>query len=169
MKCQLFVTVVVLFIGSAYAGPASKVEVLGEHMELLKPLVGAGWIGGYAGSEDVDIEIELRWQPNLDGKAVRYIREAVSLDYRAETQFYWNSSRGEVAFLSLDNEGNVGTGVAVADSTGIVLIGISHGADQDMEYKTTFEILSHGRLRDTFLRMENGEWVRGHVQEFVTQ
>jgi hypothetical protein len=85
------------------------------------------------------------------------------------THFYWNPSRGEVCFISLNSRGIVGEGIVTAEGGRIVLHGNSHRSDEIIEFKTTIEIDPKGTLRDTFLRMENGEWVQGHLQEFVAK
>ena len=103
------------------------------------------------------------------GRAVRYTREVEAVDFSGLTQFYWNPSRGEVCFISLNNRGIVGEGVVKAEDGRIVLRGKSHRPDKTIEFKTMLEVDPNGTLRDTFLRMEGSEWVQGHLQEFVVR
>jgi hypothetical protein len=140
---------------------------LDEQLQFLQSVIGTEWIGGFVGSEVPDIEISLQFEIILDGKSVRYVRVAEAADFSAVTHFYWNAGRKEVCFLSLNNRGIVGEGVVKSEDGRIVLYGKSHRPDNTTEFKTTLEIDSKGTLRDTFLRMENGKWVQGHVQEFV--
>jgi hypothetical protein len=140
---------------------------LDEHLQFLEPLIGKEWVGGYVGSESSDIQIVLRFEQVLGGRAVRYVREVEAANFSGMTQFYWNPGRKEVCFISLNNRGIVGEGVVKAEDGRIVLHGKSHRPDKTTEFKTTLEIDSKGTLRDTFLRMEGSEWVQGHLQEFV--
>jgi hypothetical protein len=36
-----------------------------------------------------------------------------------------------------------------------------------MEFRVTNEILPDGKLKDMYYRLEEGEWILGHHQEFV--
>jgi hypothetical protein len=65
--------------------------------------------------------------------------------------------------------GIVEEGVVTAENGRIVLRGRSQRPDKTTEFKTMLEIDQKGTLRDRFLRMEGGEWVQGHVQEFVSK
>ena len=51
----------------------------------------------------------------------------------------------------------------------IVLRGHSHRSDGTVEFKTTLSIDATNTLNDTFMRKIDGEWVRGHIQEFVAK
>jgi hypothetical protein len=146
--------------------PAAELD---EHLRFLEPLMGKEWVGGYVGSEAPDIQIALRFDQILDGKVVRYVREAKAADFSGLTHFFWNPGRGEVCFISLNNRGIVGEGVVNAADGTITLHGQSHRPDKTTEFKTTLEIDAKGTLRDTFLRMESGEWVHGHLQEYVAK
>jgi hypothetical protein len=150
------------------SSPALATE-LDEHLEFLKPLMGKEWVGGFVGSGSPDIQIRLLFEQVLGGNAVRYVREAEAVGYSALTHIYWNPGRQEVCFLSLNNKGTVDEGVVNVEDGRIVLRGKSHRDDETIEFKTTWEIDPKGTLRDTFLRMEGNEWVRGHLQEFVTE
>lgn len=153
----------VLLSASSVAGE------LDERLSFLKPLTGKEWVGGYVGPDAPDIELSLRFDIILDGKSVRYKRDAEAVNFSSVTHFYWDESRGEVRFLSLNNRGIVGEGVVNAENGRIVLHGMSHRKDKTMEFKTTLEIDEEGKLTDTFVPMEGGEWVQGHVQEFVAK
>jgi hypothetical protein len=148
---------------------SSSATELDEHLQFLKPLIGKQWVGGYVGSESSNIEIVLRFEQVLEGRAVRYVRDVEAADFSGLTQFYWNPGRGEVCFISLNNRGIVGEGIVSAEDGKIVLRGKSHRPDKTTEFKTTLEIDPKGTLRDTFLRMEDSEWVQGHLQEFVAK
>ena len=146
---------------------SSLAAELDEHLQFLEPLLGKEWVGGYVGSESSDIEIVLLFEPILDGHAVKYIRNVEATEFSGLTQFYWNPGSGDVRFISLNNRGIVGEGVVSQEDGRIVLHGESYRQDQTTEFKTILAIDAKGTLRDTFLRMEDGEWVQGHLQEFI--
>jgi hypothetical protein len=148
---------------------ASTAVELDEHLQFLEPLIGKEWIGGYVGSESPDVQIVLRFEQVLGGRVVRYTRQVEALDFSGLTQFYWNPGRDEVCFISLYNRGIVEEGIVSAENGKIILHGKSHRPDKTTEFKTILEIDPKGTLRDTFLRMEGGEWVQGHIQEFVAK
>lgn len=157
---------IALSVSLSASSPAAELD---EHLDFLKSLVGKEWVGGFVGSEAPDIEISLRFESILEGKSVRYTREAKAADFSAVTHFYWNAGRKEVCFLSLNNRGIVGEGVVKPDGGRIVLYGESHRPNKTTKFKTTLEIDAAGTLRDTFLRLEGEEWIQGHIQEFVAK
>lgn len=148
---------------------AQDVENLDSHLRFLEPLMGRLWEGGYVGGDDADLIISLRFESVLAGKAVKYTREAAELGYISETHFYWDPSREEVLFLALNSRGIVGEGVASMQGGAIVLRGVGHWPDSSIESQTVFRIEEEGILRDTFSRKEGGEWVLGHIQEFIAR
>lgn len=161
--CVIAVLAVLFPLSSSPAGE------LDEHLQFLEPLIDKVWVGGYAGSGSPGIEIVLSFEKILDGRAVRYVRKADAADFSGLTQFFWNPSRGEVCFISLNNKGIVEEGVVSVADGRIVLRGKSYRPDKTIEFKTTLEIDPKGTLRDTFQRMEGSEWVQGHLQEFVAE
>ncbi len=126
-------------------------------------------MGGFVGAGTSDLVISLSFAQILDGKAVKYTREAKAANFAGVTHFYWSPDRGEVCFLSLNSRGIVGEGVVMSEGGGIVLRGNSHWPDRTVEFETILRIGPKGTLTDTFKRKENGEWVVGHVQEFVVK
>ena len=156
------VTLAFLAMASSYSMAAD----LDENLQLLQPLMGKDWVGGYVGPDAPDIEILLNFEQILGGKAVKYTRKAEAANFEAVTHFYWIQEKGEVHFINLNNRGIVEEGVAKVVEGTLVLYGKSYWTDRTMEFKTTWSIDSEGTLTDTYTRMENGEWVPGHVQEF---
>lgn len=143
------------------------IEGLDEHLRFLEPLMGQQWEGGFVGETVPNLVISLRFEPVLRGMAVKYTREAAELGYVSETHFYWSPGRGEVRFLALNSRGIVGEGVATMRDGAIVLRGVDQWPDGSMESQTLWQITEDGVLRDTFTRMEDGQWVPGHIQEFI--
>lgn len=144
-RCLLFSLLVLTILPA----PAAVAE-LDEHLAFLAPLVGPTWEGGYVGEGAPDLVIRRRLEPILAGQAVRYVREAPAVEFYAETRFYWSPDRREVRFVSLNSRGIV-----------------DEWADGSRESETVLHLDDRGTLTDTFTRLENGEWVRGHFQKFV--
>lgn len=167
MKQILGRCLAVLFVAACTYSPSASAQELDEHLSFLQPLLGGDWVGGYVGEGSPDLEIVLRFEPILDGNAVRYTREAAGADFASVIHLYWDASRREVRFLNLNNRGILAEGVAGLADDKIVLRGQSHAGDRTVEFETTLEIDEQDTLRDTYLRMQGGEWVTGHVQEFV--
>ena len=147
---------------------AQDIAELDEHLRFLEPLIGHQWEGGFIG-EGPDVVISLRFEPVLAGRAVKYTREVAALGYVSETHFYWSPNRGEVLFLALNSRGIVGEGVASIQGGAIVLSGVDHWPEGSFESKTLLHLDEDGVLKDTFTRKENGEWVPGHIQEFIAK
>jgi len=160
---RLFFTVLALM---SLLSSSLQAAGLDENLYLLEPLIGVDWVGGYIGSEAPDLEISLRFEQILNGKAVRYTRVAAAADFTSETHFYWNPASGEICFISLNSRGVVGEGTVLSEESGIVLSGSNHWPDRTTETRTILEIDSDGSLQDTFTRKEDGEWVQGHLQHF---
>jgi hypothetical protein len=147
-----------------FVSPAAAQD-LDEHLHVLRPLVARQWTGGYVDSPEIVITLE--WEEILAGKALRCTRRAPEVDFTGETTFYWDPERSEIAFIALNNRGIVGSGTVQRDGEAIVLIGTSRRPDEVTEFRTTYELLEDGRLRDTFVRKQGEAWVAGHVQEFT--
>ena len=162
-------TIVVVLAWLALFSSSSLAAELTEHLSFLQPLIGTDWVGGYVGAEAPDLEITLRFEPILDGKAVRYIREAAAADFAGVTHFYWSPNRGEACFINLNNRGIVDEGVVASEGGNIVLRGHSHRSDGSVEFKITLSIDATNTLIDTFMRKKANEWVLGHVQEFIAK
>lgn len=124
---------------------------LDEHLLFLQPYIGEEWVGGYVGEDAPDLEILLRFEPILDGKAVRYSRDAKAAEFAGVTHFYWNQSLGKVSFLNLNNRGIMEEGIVESEDGGVVLHGNSHWSDETVEFKTMLKIGENGTLSDTLL------------------
>jgi hypothetical protein len=158
------------FLACAFLPPPAAtqdVDNLDDHLRFLKPLMAHPWEGGFVGGDAPDLTISLRFESVLAGKAVKYTREVADLDYISETHFYWNPSREEVLFLALNTRGIVGEGVVSMQDGAIVLRGVDQWPESSIESRTVLRLDGEGVLRDTFSRKEGGEWVPGHIQEFI--
>lgn len=149
---------------------AQDVGELDDHLRFLEPLVGQIWEGGFTEGDGAGLVISLRFEPVLSGRAVKYTREAAELGYVGETHFYWSPGREEVLFLALNSRGIVGEGVASMQDGAIVLEGVDHWPDGNtIEYRKLWHFDDEGVLKDTYTRKEDGEWVLGHIQEFIAK
>jgi hypothetical protein len=160
---------IIALLSILFTASISPAGELDEHLQCLNPLLGKTWVGGYTGSDSPDIEIVLRFETILAGRAVKYVREADAVDFSSLTHFFWDPGREEIRFIGLNNKGMVEEGVVHAMDGKIVLTGKSHRPDTSIEFKTILETDPSGNLRDTFQRVEDGKWVQGHIQQFVVR
>ena len=162
--CWIFVFLTMMLISSK-----SIPSELDQHLRFLAPFLGKDWVGGFVGEGAPDLKISLFFEPLLDGKVVKYSRQAKDADFASVTYFYWNPKLAEVCFISLNNRGIVEEGTVMIDDDKVVLHGNSHRSDMSIEFKTILSIDTKGALRDSFLRKKDNEWIQGHIQEFVAQ
>jgi len=80
-------SIVVVFVFLAIISSSSLAAELDEPLLFLQPLIGPDWVGGYVGTEAPELEILLCFEQILDGKAVRYTREADATDFAGVTHF----------------------------------------------------------------------------------
>lgn len=153
----------------ALAG-GQDVSELDDHLRFLEPLMTHMWEGGFTEGDGAGLVISLRFEPVLSGRAVKYTRDAPELGYVGETHFYWSPSREEVLFLALNSRGIVGEGVVSMQDGTIVLEGVDCWPEgNSIEYRRLWHIDEAGVLKDTYHRKEDGEWVLGHLQEFIAK
>ena len=169
MKRTFMWTIILPFLVLSDYSAASETTELDEHIRFLEPLIGHQWDGRYVGENVPDLVISLHFEPIVSGKAVKYTREAPAVDFISETYFYWSPDRGDTLFITFNSRGNVSEGVVSVQDGNIVLHGQNHRPDRSIEFKTEWHLDAEHVLRDTFTRKENGEWVHGHVQEFIVK
>jgi len=140
-----------------------------EELAPFEPLLGRQWTGGYLGEDPPDLEITLRFEEALDGRALRYLREAPGVDFRAETWIYPTPGGGPLRFHSLDNRGGLREGTVELSGGGIRLLGSSPAEGGERRFRSTLRLDPGGALDDIFERREGDRWVRGHLQRFVAR
>ncbi|HAK56760.1 MAG TPA: hypothetical protein DCP38_14935 [Acidobacteria bacterium] len=159
-------TGVLLTLLGLFSPSSSHAATLDEHLAFLQPLIGTQWVGGFVGEAAPDLEITLRFEEILDGRAVRYTRDVPAASFSAETLFYWSSEGRTVRFLNLNNNGITGEGVVEFVDGQIVITGTSYRPEGNVEFTTLLEMDADGTLRDIFTGTQDGESVPGHAQEF---
>ena len=169
MKCTHVRLVFVLVAMMMLIWSDSYSLELDEHLQFLGPFLGKEWVGGFVGEDAPDLEISLLFEAILDGKVVRYSREAEEADFASVTHFYWNPKLAEVSFISLNNRGIVEEGTVTGDGDAVVLHGSSYRLDMTVEFKTALTLDAEGTLKDSFLRKEGEEWIQGHTQKFTVR
>jgi hypothetical protein len=161
---RILLTIVCLFMCSGLAAAND----LDARLRFLQPLMETDWSGGYVGPDAPDLKIDLHFESILDGNAVKYSREAAKANFSAVTHFYWHEGRDAVCFTILCNRGVVGEGTAHAEDGRIVMLGKNYWPDKMTEFRTILEIDGEGVLKDTYQLLEDGAWVKGHKQEFIS-
>lgn len=145
--------------------PADLELQLDAHITALAPLAGRSWRGGYVGSDGPTIDHH--WEVALNGHVVVRRIDVPEVGFLDETRFFWDWERERIAFVGLNTRGIVTRGTVEAGEGKLVLSGIDHWPDRITESRRTIEVLADGRMRDTYERREAGQWVPGHVQEFL--
>jgi len=157
-------TMALVLLAATFAARAAELE---EHLDFLQPFLNTTWVGGYVDSpQDSDIQVTMRWDPILEGKVVRRTIDVPAIPYAAETYFYWDRQEERVAFLTLNTRGITSSGTAAKDGRTVTLRGRIFWPERIMEFRTVVEVLADGKLKDLYYRLENGEWIQGHHQEF---
>lgn len=151
-----------------FSAPA-RAGLLDNRLAILQPLIDREWVGHYVGSADSSLTHKVHWETILDGKAVKKTKSVPDADFEGHTFFFWDESKGAVAFLSLNNRGRVSWGVLGESQGRVVEHGIHVAEGDTTEYKLSFEVLPDGRLRDVFERMVDGAWREGHIIEYRAQ
>ena len=134
-----------------------------DPLAFLKPITGKVWLGHYADSETEHFNHLMKWAPILEGKAIRAEKMVPELDFFMETLFFWDPSAKEVRYMSLTNRGQLSEGAVSQEDGAIVLLGKSHEASGNREYKMTMKILKNGSLEDRFFLKRDGQWHQGHL------
>ncbi len=144
-------------------GSVPYTHSLRVELEFLRPIVGPTWIGHYANEEDSHLEHVVRWEPALQGQAVRATKHVEGLDFSSETLYHWDPQSQDVAFVSITNRGQLSRGVARLEDGRVVLDGQQMSVSGAVPYRRTYEVLPDGTLTDRFYLEVEGQWVERHV------
>jgi hypothetical protein len=168
MSKRLYKSLVTLFCFSLLLFNTVNAAELSDHLSFIHQLIGKAWLGHYDNPDDAHLNHHQRWEPILEGQAVRATKRVPEVNFTKETVYYWDPSQEAVRFLSLTSKGQVSTG-SVSDENGrIVLIGSRIEASGGKEFKFSFEVLQDGTLEDRFYLKANGEWMQGHLIRYAS-
>jgi hypothetical protein len=143
-------------------------QALDARLEFLAPLIGADWVGHFVGS-DSTLTHRVRWEAIVGGQAVKRAKTVPEAGFATEGYYFWDWERGQVAFISVSNRGQVTRGVVSSDEGRIVLRGSWWDSDGPHEFVLTLEVLPDGRLRDRYENVINGKRTPGHLNEYSAE
>ncbi|UCG52809.1 MAG: hypothetical protein JSW58_04450 [Candidatus Latescibacterota bacterium] len=166
-KCRaILLLVITMVVSGASAGLGQELD---EHLRMLKRLTGATWVGHFVNSSDSELTHVIRWEPILNGNAIRSTKDVAALDFKMETLYFWDWENETISFLRLTSRGIFSRGTVVLEDDRITLLGTGVTSKGVSEFKQTFEIRSEGTLQDCFYRRDNGQWLQGHLIEYTRQ
>ncbi|GEM_PF-1603265 len=133
-----------------------------EQLQFLSPLLGTTWTGRFE-PPGPSFDHVIRWEPILDGHAIRMVKDVEAADFRMETIYVWDPQAGNVSYLTQTNSGQISTGIVRAENGLIIQEGVNHYDDPVTEYRYTFTVTPDGTLEDRFYHREEGAWIQGHL------
>ena len=138
-------------------------QELDGRLEFLAPIINRTWVGHFVGSADSTLTHRVRWEPILDGKAVRRTKSVPEAGFADDGYYFWDWEAGQVAFISVGNRGQVTRGFVASEEGRAVLRGAWRDANGIHEFALTLKVLPDGKLEDRYYRVANGEWTQGHL------
>jgi len=146
------------------AGSQAASQGLDDRLRVLQPLVGLRCVGILS-----DIEVSMRMESILNGKAIKRTSAATAIDYSDETIIYWDIERHELAFFEVTTRGHVARGTVTAKEGIVVFHGRLVMPERTSEFRNTYELMSDGTIKDDWHNLEGEEWVLGHSIDCVPE
>lgn len=163
MKLRLYSFALTATLILAVAPSDARGQELDARLEFLAPLINRTWVGHFVGPADSTLTHRVRWEPILDGKAVRRTKLVPEASFADDGYYFWDWEAGQVAFLSVGNRGQVTRGFVVREEGRVVLRGAWRDDRSVHEFALTLEVLPDGKLEDRYYGVANGEWTPGHL------
>lgn len=144
--------------------------VLRPELALLKPLVGKTWVCETKDpSGQSTLHMTMTYEPIHGGKTLRHYQETVELNNRNDGYVYYDPDKKEIAFLSLNSNGNISVGNMKEENGMILKYGYTIFPDRKLEFRNTLKITPEGTLIDQYYRFEAGEWKAGHSRTYTVK
>jgi len=161
--CLRGVFVLIMLPAAVLSGTA------GGLIEIFEPLFGVEWTGHYQNSEDSSLTHIIKFDPILDGTAVRETKKVPEANFIKETQIFRDEQEGRYSFLTLTNRGGSNSGKFYAEDGKIVYEGMDIQRGRTFKFRITFEITPDGNLHDCFYTLQGDEWVQGHFIIYTSE
>jgi hypothetical protein len=143
---------------------------LRPELALLKPLVGKTWICETKDpSGQMTLHMTMTYEPMHGGKTLRHYQETQELKNRNDGYVYYDPDKKEIAFLSLNSNGNIAVGNMKEEGGKILKYGYAIFPDRKLEFRNTLELTPDGTLIDQYFRLEGGEWKAGHSRTYTVK
>ena len=144
--------------------------VLRPELSILKPLVGQTWVGEMKDpSGQRTLHLLFKYEPMHGGKVLKYYQETKELNNQNDGYVYYDPDKKEIAFLTLNSNGNFSVGNIKEEGGKILKYGYSIFPTQKLEFRNTLEITPDGQLLDKYFRHEDGEWKPGHSAIYIAK
>lgn len=165
----LILAVLMAVLASAFCLGQDEIA-LRQELSILKPLVGKIWVCETQDpSGQMTLHMLFRYEPMHDGKVLQYYQETKELNNRNDGYFYYDPDKKEIAFLTLNSNGNIATGNLKEEGGKILKYGYTVFPNRKLEFRNTLEIMSDGSLVDKYFRFEDGEWKAGHSRTYTVK
>lgn len=164
---RFFLIVSMAFLASPIR-PSQDDTVLRPELSLLKPLIGKTWICETTDpSGRMTLHLTMTYEPMHEGKILKHHQENQELKNRNDGYVYYDPDKKEIAFLTLNSNGNFSVGNMKEENGKILKYGYTIFPDRKLEFRNTLEVTADGRLIDQYFRLEAGEWKAGHSRTYT--
>ena len=159
----------IALIMSTYCLGQNEVTLRTE-LEILKPLVGKTWVSETKDSSgQMTLHLLRQLEPMHNGKILKYYGECKELNNQTDGYYYYDSDKKEIAFVWLNNNGNVTVGNVKEEDGKILMYGYITFPQRKLEFRNVYKITSDGELTDEWFRFEDGEWKAGHSRVWTVK
>jgi hypothetical protein len=166
---KLFLIVPVVILASTVCFGLDDI-VLRPELSILKPLVGQFWEGETKDpSGRMTLHMLFKYEPMHEGKVLKYSHETKELNNRNDGYVYYDPDKKEIAFLTLNSNGNISVGNIKEEGGKILKYGYAIFPNRKLEFRNTLEITPDGKLMDKYFRYEDGEWKAGHSVTYAVK
>jgi hypothetical protein len=174
MKTTALIVVILILAVSAVGladTPQGKTapDSLIEQLLPFKPLLGKTWKGNIQepGSQSTMIDVS-HWERALNGRAIRVLHSINNGELGGETIIVWDPQKKGLVFFSFTTAGFFTQGTITAENNQFIGHEYVTGDQSGItEVKAIGDILPGGKLRSTAKYFKNGQWVDGHVIDYV--
>jgi len=140
-----------------------------EQLLPFKPLLGKTWRGNIQepGSQSPMIDVS-HWERALNGQAIRILHAVNNGEYGGETIIVWDPQKKGLVFFYFTTAGFFTQGAMTVENGQFISHEYVTGNQNGItEVKASGEILPGGKMRSTAKFLKNGQWVDGHVIDYL--
>jgi len=154
----LFLTLLTLRAASAAEPPA-----LDSHLEPLRPMLGRTLKGAFPESKPDKPMVDIvRWEPILNGKAIRVMHSINDGVYGGETIIRWDAEQKAIGFYYFTTADFMTSGTMTVDGTQIITHEtVKNNAQGITAVRGTSELLPDGKLHVKTEYEKDGKWTPG--------
>ena len=142
---------------------ASSTDVLNEHLEPFRPLLGKTFRGEFANSTAEKPVIDIsRFERAMNGQAIRNLHSINDGEYGGESIIMWDPKQQKVAFWYFTTAGFFTQGTFdFQGNTWITVEEVTGNANGVTQVQAVSKLLEDGRLEVKSEYLQDGKWVPG--------